>query len=239
MEIFWTRFIQKKKKETVVSAVLLLIALSIYFLSTTLFKQKIDQGAVALLLFFVVALLTRFGLIIYRVNKGFYGNNEEECREVIKELLDNKTVSAKEAEINWWVDICNLRIEPVVMIPPMPSFWQRFTNLFRDYLLRHNKYVFQCVNRDGSLGKKITGNNVYADIADATLYLKRVKGENVVYKYKYSRNPFDGPQYFSVVANSQEEANKKATEKFSEMFEKGHTVTTEFYPVIEKEVTKC
>lgn len=51
------------------------------------------------------------------------------------------------------------------------------------------------------------------------------------FTYVYKRHPLDDAQYFSVNAESQGEANKLASEKFQQMFQDGHVVTTNFYSV--------
>lgn len=56
--------------------------------------------------------------------------------------------------------------------------------------------------------------------------------KNTVYKYKYQRHPFDDWQFFSVEeAVNQEEANVKAVDRFTHLFENKQTVMTVFYLV--------
>ena len=50
------------------------------------------------------------------------------------------------------------------------------------------------------------------------------------FRYKYQRHPFDSPQYFSVQALDQADANVLAKQKFTEMFNNRQTVMQEFYP---------
>ena len=52
------------------------------------------------------------------------------------------------------------------------------------------------------------------------------------YTYKYLRYPWDTPQYFVVLAHSQEEANKLALVKLADMLRLKLTVMDEIYPVI-------
>ena len=51
------------------------------------------------------------------------------------------------------------------------------------------------------------------------------------FRYKYLRHPFDDWQYFSVSAKDQDEANRSAIQRFTEMFNYHLTVMTTFHPV--------
>lgn len=67
-----------------------------------------------------------------------------------------------------------------------------------------------------------------ADVHEAVLESERT------FKYKYMDFPFGEWKYFGVTAESQEEANEKAIERFRELFLEGYTVMTVFYPVKSK-----
>jgi hypothetical protein len=50
-----------------------------------------------------------------------------------------------------------------------------------------------------------------------------------MYRYKYQRHPFDDPQFFTVRATSQEEADSLARVEFQRLFDSRQTVMVEFY----------
>lgn len=52
-----------------------------------------------------------------------------------------------------------------------------------------------------------------------------------IYKYKYRPHPFENWFYFSVEANSQEEANELAKIEYLAMLERRETATLLFWPV--------
>jgi hypothetical protein len=56
------------------------------------------------------------------------------------------------------------------------------------------------------------------------------------YTYKYQRHPFESPtQFFSIKADSQEEANEKAKKHFAkEIFGKRLTCLLDFFPIEKK-----
>ena len=60
---------------------------------------------------------------------------------------------------------------------------------------------------------------------------KEEKPQLVKFFYRYQRYPFDDGQEFSVLATDQESANVLATERYTQMFNKGETIEPNFYPV--------
>ena len=51
-----------------------------------------------------------------------------------------------------------------------------------------------------------------------------------IFRYKFHRYPFDRWQYFSVAADDQDAANVEAKTVFVDLFKRGATVMTVFYP---------
>jgi hypothetical protein len=236
MNTFSRNFLKREERNKDISIAMIAIGPWGYtMLWPLVFKQKTDKWVLLFLFALAILIYTRFKLIKYRVENGFYGTTADECREMINLIVTSEEIFPDD-HISWWVDSRNLWIMPVVMIPATPSFTQLFTNLFRRGLLKHNKYYFRILKKNGKLGKKLTGDYVYSQEEEANRVLEDLILRNIddprVFKYKYQVYPFDsGFNHFFVVAENQEKADKKATVKITELFNQRRTVMTKCYPI--------
>lgn len=70
-------------KKYIHALILLFIALVI-----NIFFQSLS-GIIVVLIFITINIITIL-VIHYRIKKGYYGTNEEECREIIRNIINKK-----------------------------------------------------------------------------------------------------------------------------------------------------
>lgn len=80
----------KKKKQFNKALLALFLGMLIYYFIHILFDAGIKIGVFIILGVSIVLIITLRLLVSYRVKKGYYGMNYEECKELIYFLMDNK-----------------------------------------------------------------------------------------------------------------------------------------------------
>ncbi len=84
--------LRKTLKNTVFSTVLLGLGMAIYGLCGLYFlPQKVDWSGLWVCLGLIVGFWLWYWVMKYRVNKGYYGGNAEEARELIKFIQQGDT----------------------------------------------------------------------------------------------------------------------------------------------------
>lgn len=172
----WIMYKKKLKNESIFSISVLIVALMAYYVSTIYFSEKVDYWTIAIICFFIIAVIARFVITIFRINNEWYGNNESECREIIEYLYEVGLIfDSNESNIHWWADVKDGVIRPVTVIPPTSTIWQKIPNIFRRYPNKRHKYFFRCLDRNGNFGKKLTKENIFVKSEDAVKLLESVK----------------------------------------------------------------
>lgn len=81
----WDRFKKKVRKETIAFEVILLLAFNLFvFVNFIAGSFIISQIALIIILVFMSLGLVRYFLTVYRVNQGWFGNNQYEARELFE-----------------------------------------------------------------------------------------------------------------------------------------------------------
>ncbi len=86
MELLWDKLKKKKRKDTLISLALIFLSLVIYTSGMFFGKKEIELSIVIILFSGALLIVAWYFITIFRINRGYYGNNETECREAIKEI---------------------------------------------------------------------------------------------------------------------------------------------------------
>ena len=167
---------QCKTRKNNKGAWLLIGIFFVYLVGNALSDGKYYPWPEFCLLVAIAVICAWFLTAVNRSGNELCGQNVADCQEIIRILKETGLVlDCTEKNIFWWVDKELMAIRPAIMISPAPSVWQRIPNMFKGFMQKRNKYNFRCLNKNGSFGKKLTGDDVFAETVDAAGFLHAIR----------------------------------------------------------------